>query len=77
MLVAIKFSITWQWQLAVTTFTMQEVNAVYNIKKEQDLQCHQSHLLQNIRNTTVIADQSYSQSLIESYGDQLGGQLGG
>ena len=56
---------------------MQEVNAVYNIKKEQDLQCHQSHLLQNIRNTTVTADQSYNQSLIESYGDQLGGQLGG
>ena len=48
---------------------------MYNIKKEQDLQCHQSHLLQNIRNTTVIADQSYNQSLIESYGGQLGGQL--
>ena len=53
---------------------------MYNIKKEQELQSHQSHqshLLQNIRNTTVIADQSYNQSLIESYGDQLGGQLGG
>ena len=74
MLVAIKFSITWQWQLAVTTFTMQELNVVYNIKKEQS---HQSNLLQNIRNTIVTADQSYNQSLIESYGDQLGGQLGG
>ena len=48
--------------------TFQELNAVYNINKDQELKSHQSHLLHNIRNVT---EQSYNQSFIESYGGQL------
>ena len=56
-------------QLRVRLFILQELNSVYNIKKEQELQSHQSHLLQNIRNNNP--DQSYNQTLIESYGGQV------
>ena len=34
-----------------TLFCFQELNAVYNLKQEQEIQSQQSHLLHNLQNT--------------------------
>ena len=42
-----------------TLFCFQELNAVYNLKQEQEIQSKQSHLLHNIQNTISGADNNF------------------